>query len=469
MILPTLKPSLLIAGGLFLAGTLTAQSPNIILINLDDAGWADTDSYGSVLSSTPNIDFLAANGIQFNHCYAASSVSSPSRAALLTGCYPLRVGIPKVLAPTYANKNEGIHPDEQLLPELLKPLGYATACVGKWHLGHDKVFLLPNHGFDEFFGIPYSNDMWPGNIYNPNWPDLPLIDGYSTVELNPDQRYLTRRFTRRSVDFITRNADAEKPFFLYLAHAMPHTPLFVSEAFQQVSPNGMYSDVMSEIDWSVGQVLSVLQEKGITNNTLIIFTSDNGPWKIFGNHAGSAGTLREGKNTSFDGGHRVPCILFWPGTIPAGQVSNELITQLDFLPTICALTGASLPVKTIDGNNISLLIKGTPGAVSPTTTFYYYNDVHLQAVRMGKLKMHYNHLYQRVLVEGNDGVRGTYQNLTQPEALFDIEADPGEQIDIKESNAAAFEAMKNAGAAFDAQLKANRRAAGNSTTLPIPF
>jgi len=473
MILQQIKPSFLLAGGLFLSTALTAQKPNIIVINIDDGGWADLSCYGSTISLTPKIDFLAANGIKFNHCYVASSVSSPSRAALLTGCYPVRLGMPKVLSPIYANALEGIHPDEQLIPELLKPLGYATACVGKWHLGHAKVFLPPNHGFDEFFGIPYSNDMEPTNTFGGTvWPNLPLHDRYSTVEFNPDQRYLTKRFTERSVDFITRNADADKPFFLYLAHAMPHTPLFVSDSFQNQSPNGLYSDVMSEIDWSVGEVLRVLQEKGIANNTLIIYTSDNGPWAAFGNHAGSAGPLSHGKNTTFDGGHRVPCVMYWPGTIPTGQVSNELITHMDFLPTICNITGASLPVRTIDGKNIISLMNGTPGAVSPTSAFYYYNDVNLQAVRVGNMKMHYNHLYQSVKVVGNNGVRGSYENKTQVEALFNVVTDPAESINIKAANATnttTFNTMKSNGTAFDNNLKANARAVGNSSTLPIPL
>ncbi|MFZ4581583.1 MAG: sulfatase-like hydrolase/transferase [Paludibacter sp.] len=471
MIYKKRNASLLFTGAILLSGTSSAQKPNIVIINLDDAGWGDPSCYGSTISSTPKIDFLATNGIKFNHCYVASSVSSPSRAALLTGCYPVRVGIPKVLAPTYANSLEGINPDEQLIPELLKPLGYATACVGKWHLGHDKVFLPPNHGFDEFFGLPYSNDMSPANTFDPAtiWPNLPLIERYTTLEVNPDQRNLTKRYTERAVDFITRKADLNQPFFLYLAHSMPHTPLFVSDAFQNSSPNGLYSKVMAEIDWSVGEVLKILQQKGITNNTLIIFTSDNGPWAIFGNHAGSVGNMSKGKNTVFEGGHRVPCIMYWPNAIPAGQTSNEIITNMDFLPTICNITGASLPVKTIDGKNIISLMNGTPDATSPTAAFYYYNDVNLQAVRMGDLKMHYSHLYQSVLVLGNDGVRGTYQNLTQPEALFNVVTDPAESINIKSSNTTTFNTVKSAGTAFDTNLKANARAVGNSSKLPVPL
>lgn len=471
MITQKLKNSILVTGGMLLTATVTAEKPNIVIINLDDAGWGDPSCYGSTISSTPKIDFMATNGIKFNNCYAASSVSSPSRAALLTGCYPVRVGIPKVLAPTNTNSAEGIHPDEQLIPELLRPLGYATACVGKWHLGDDKVFLPPNHGFDEFFGLPYSNDMSPANTFDPLtvWPNLPLMEGYATLEVNPDQHYLTKRYTERAVDFITRKADLSQPFFLYLAHSMPHTPLFVSDAFQNASPNGVYSNVMAEIDWSVGEVLRILQEKGVANNTLIIFTSDNGPWAIWGNHAGSVGNMSKGKNTVFEGGHKVPCVMYWPNSIPGGQTNNELITNMDFLPTICGVTGASLPTKTIDGKNIITLMNGTPNATSPTTAFYYYNDVNLQAVRVGDLKMHYSHLYQSVLVLGNDGVRGSYENKTQAEALFNVKTDPAESINIKAANTTTFNTMKSNGTAFDLNLKANLRAVGNSTTLPLPL
>jgi len=296
------------------ASSAARRLPNFIIIYADDLGYADIGSFdaarGATRPRTPNLDRMAAEGIRLTHFYVAQAVCSASRMALLTGIYPNRVGITGALNHT---ARHGINPDEMTIAEVLKQRDYATAIYGKWHLGHEKPFLPVRHGFDEYFGLPYSNDMWPRHPQQKGfYPDLPLIEGDQVVELDPDQSQLTTRYTERAVRFIERNRD--KPFFLYVAHTMPHVPLFASGKFRGTTARGLYGDVMAEIDWSTGRILDAVKRAKLDNDTLVIFTSDNGPWLSYGNHAGSAGPLREGKATAFEGGVRVPFVARWPAT-----------------------------------------------------------------------------------------------------------------------------------------------------------
>ena len=400
-----------------------ASPPNVVLVFCDDLGYGDIGCFGSK-TPTPNIDRLAAEGTRFSDFYVAQAVCSASRAALMTGCYSNRVGIQGALFP---GAKTGINPDEFTMAEMFKSRGYATAIFGKWHLGDAPRFLPTRHGFDEYFGLPYSNDMWPKHPES-KFPDLPLLDGEKLVELNPDQRKLTALYTERAVTFIERNKD--RPFFCYMPHSMPHVPLFVSEKFQGKTGLGLYADVIAEIDWSVGQILDALKRNGLDEKTLVIFTSDNGPWLYFGDHGGSAGGLREGKTTTFEGGARVPCVMRWPGTIPAAKTCREVAATIDLLPTFAALCGAELsPDRIIDGKDISPLMRDENGAKSPHEAYYYYWGRRLQAVRSGKWKLIFPHEYNRVATPGGGGKPGRYQQ--EPRArvelsLYDLEADPGE-------------------------------------------
>lgn len=414
--------------------------PNIVLILADDLGYGDLGCYGARGYRTPNLDRLAAQGTRFTSFYVAQAVCSASRAALLTGCYPNRIGILGALGP---NSKTGINPAERTLAEVLKTCGYATAIFGKWHLGDAPEFLPTRHGFDEYFGLPYSNDMWP---FHPDYvnlpsdaarrkqgyPDLPLYEG-ERVAIRPvtaaHQAQLTTWYTERAADFIARHRD--RPFFLYLPHAMPHVPLFASEKFRGKSRAGLYADVIREIDWSVGEILKALRRHGLEERTLVIFTSDNGPWLLYGNHAGSAGPLREGKATTFEGGVRVPFIARWSGRIPRGRVCGELATTMDLLPTLARLAGAELPRdRCLDGRDIGPLLRGEPGARTPHEAFYYYWGRELQAVRSGPWKLHFPHTYPRPDPPGADGRPGRYTELRIGPALFNLETDPGETRDV---------------------------------------
>jgi arylsulfatase A len=403
------------------------DKPNIVIIFCDDVGYADVGVFGAKGYETPNIDRMAAEGVKFTDFYAAASSCTPSRAALMTGCYPQRVSLPNVIGPS---AKIGISDEEQTIAEILKPLGYATACYGKWHLGHHPEFLPTRHGFDEYFGLPYSNDMWPYHPTNKSFPDLPLVEGERILEYNPDQTQLTTWYTERAVRFIEKNKD--QPFFLYLPHSMAHVPLFVSDKFKGKSERGLYGDVMMEIDWSVGQILLTLTRLDIDKKTLVLFCSDNGPWLSYGDHAGSAKPLREGKGTSFDGGHREPTVMRMPGRIPAGVVCDEPVSTMDILPTIVKLTGAQLPIHRIDGKDIWPLMTGVPGARSPHKAFFYYRGFALEAIRSGRWKLHLPHSY-RTLAERQGGTGGRPVRYEQGEigrALFDLENDIGEQHDV---------------------------------------
>jgi arylsulfatase len=331
----------------------------------------------------------------------------------------------------------GLHARETTIAAMLRPAGYATAMFGKWHLGRPEEFLPVHRGFDEYFGLPYSNDMWPVHptARKGTYPPLPLIEGTRVVEEMPDQSLLTRRYTERAVNFIERNRD--RPFFLYVAHAMPHVPLFASDRFAGHSKAGLYGDVIEEIDWSVGTILSALDRMGLAKNTWVIFTSDNGPWLSYGPHAGSAGHFREGKGTVFEGGIREPCLMRWPGKIPAGRVSDSPMMTIDLLPTIAAMTGSKLPELPIDGLNVWPLIAGEPGAKNPHAAYYfYYNRNELHAVRSGDWKLHLPHASQSVVDpdEARQGRPGRYRRVDIGLELYNLRADPGESVDVAREN-----------------------------------
>lgn len=412
-----------------------SRLPNVILILSDDQGYGDVGVYGARGLETPILDRMAREGIRFTSFYSPGNACSPTRAAILTGSYPLRVGMRDVLHP---RSLIGLNPDEVTLPELLKERGYVTAAVGKWHLGDHPEFLPNNHGFDSYFGLPYSNDMSPDPEHNPHAmavrnPPLPLLRNPTVVEREPDQSLLTRRYTEEAVRVIEDNAD--RPFFLYVAHSMPHVPLYASEPFRGSSARGLYGDVIQEIDWSVGQILDTLQRLNLDQHTLVVFTSDNGPWLSFGNHGGSAGPLREGKSTAFEGGLRVPGIARWPGRIPAGQVSDEVVTAMDLLPTVARLAGAEVPRdRVIDGEDIWPILSGRPGAVSPHDAFYYYFLGELQAVRSGRWKLHVPHSYLSMQgsVAGENGRPGKYHRARIGLALYDLDNDIGESTNVAE-------------------------------------
>lgn len=403
------------------------RPPNVVLIFADDLGYADLGCYGAEGIKTPNLDRLAREGTRFTDFYAAQAVCSASRAALLTGCYPHRVGIQGALGP---GSKIGINAHEMTVAEVLKSRGYATAIYGKWHLGDAPQFLPTRHGFDSYFGLPYSNDMWPNHPTSKSFPPLPLIDGEKVRELNPDQRQLTTWYTEHAVQFIEQNK--ERPFFLYVPHSMPHVPLFVSDKWKGKSKRGLFGDVIQELDWSVGQILATLDRQGLDRNTLVIFTSDNGPWLSYGDHAGSARPLREGKGTSFEGGVREPAIFRWLGKIPAGGVCREPAMTIDVLPTLARLAGAQVPAdRIIDGKDIWPLLTRPRKAKSPHEALYIYWGGQLEAVRSGRWKLHFPHEYRTLKgAPGTGGLPSLYEQKKLDTALFDLEKDPGETVDL---------------------------------------
>ena len=425
------KLAVLAAFSAFSAAGMAAGHTNIILINLDDVGYGDFSCNGAYGYKTPNIDKMASDGVRFTHFLAGQPISGASRAGLLTGCYPNRIGFAGAPGP---DSNYGINPDEMTMGELLKQKGYATAIFGKWHLGDKHQFLPLQNGFDEYYGLPYSNDMWPFHPQQGDWfnfPDLPTYDGNEIVGYNTDQTRLTTDYTTHSVEFIKKNKN--KPFFLYLAHNMPHVPLAVSDKFKGKSAQGLFGDVMMEIDWSVGEVLRTVRELGLEDNTLVVLTSDNGPWTNYGNHAGSAGGLREAKATTFDGGNRVPCIVYWKGKTKPGTTCNKLASNIDLFPTFSEVAKAPLPANKIDGVSILSLIEGKEEANPRESFAYYYNKNDLEAVTDGMFKLVFPHKYVTygAYEPGNDGQPGKLTNLelTKPE-LYDLRRDPGERYNV---------------------------------------
>ncbi len=410
--------------------------PNVIIIFADDMGYGDVGVYGAEGFETPNLDRMAEEGMRFTSFYVPAVACTQSRAALLTGRYPMRVGLPYVIFP---QAKIGLNSDELTIAEVLRERGYATAALGKWHLGAHPDFLPTSHGFDQFFGLPYSNDMSPDPKNNPReevreqFPPLPLIEDTTVVEREPDQAALVDRYLDRAVDFIDRNQD--RPFFLYLAHHFPHVPLFATERFEGRTEHGLYGDVISEIDWLVGQIVGALEERDLRRRTLILFTSDNGPWLIFGDHGGSAGPLREGKVTTFEGGHRVPAIVSWPGRIPGGRVSDVMVTSMDVLPTVAGLAGAELPDdRVIDGYDVWPILSGASEAETPYEAFYYYQDRQLQAVRSGPWKLHVPHSYLGLGKAGQGGDVGEYAERQIELSLFNLETDVEESRNVADEH-----------------------------------
>jgi len=408
------------------------RPPNVVIIFADDLGYGDLGCFGHPTIRTPNLDRMAAEGLRLTQFYVAECVCTPSRAALLTGRLPIRNGMcsdtKRVL---FTDSLGGLPTEEITIAEVLRERGYATACIGKWHLGHLPQFLPTKQGFDSYFGIPYSNDMKP--TY--------LVRGEEQVEEPVDQTTLTARYTDEAVKFIRDNR--ERPFFLYLPHNFPHTPLFASEKFKGTSRRGLYGDVVEELDWSVGQVLDALREEKLAENTLVIFTSDNGPWLIRNQNGGSAGLLRGGKGSTWEGGMREPTIAWWPGTIPAGRVSAELGCTTDLLATICSLTGAALPKdRTLDSFDLSPLLLGTGD--SPRESILYYRGRQLMAARLGPWKAHF---------KTQDGYGQPKWEDHDPPLLYNLEHDPSEQYDVAKAHPEAISEIRKLIAEHEAGLE----------------
>ncbi len=447
----------------------SSRAPNIIIIMTDDQGYADVGTFGAKGFSTPHLDRLADEGLRFTNWYVPQAVCGASRAGLLTGCYPNRINMLGAPGPS---SQGGIADGEVLISEMLKDCGYATALFGKWHLGHLKKFLPLQHGFDEYYGLPFSNDMWPfhpGVRHLPmekrlkRWPHLPMIEGNEIVnkEVSPeDQVGLTTSYTERAVDFISRNRT--KPFFLYVAHSMPHVPLFVSDKFKGKSKQGLYGDVIMEIDWSVGQITAALKKFDLADDTLILFTSDNGPWLSYGNHAGSAHPLREGKGTTWEGGQRVPCIVRWPRRIPAGQACHTPAMHIDLFPTIRNIVGGKKPPHQIDGRDITSLLTDPGDAKSPHEAYFFYRGDRLEAVRSGKWSLHLNHSYRSLKDQpGKDGIPGPYIQKETEVTLYDLEKDLSQKRNIAEDHPRVVNRLKNLATKFDTSLRANKRPKGS--------
>lgn len=414
--------------------------PNIILIYLDDMGNGDLSITGATQYQTPNIDKLANDGIRFTNFLSVQAVCSASRAALMTGCYPNRVGFFGALGPA---SKIGLNLNETTMAEVVKQKGYATTIIGKWHLGDHQKFLPPAQGFDSYYGIPYSNDMWPvwydgkpatqEQPLKNRYPPLFIYQNYEKAEpVNTldDQALLTKKYTAKAIDFIKKNKS--NPFFLYLPHSMPHVPIAASKDFKGKSKQGMYGDVMMEIDWSVGQIIKTLDSLKLSQNTLVILSSDNGPWLNFGNHAGSTGGLREGKGSIWEGGQRVPCIIKWPGVIQSGMICNKLTATIDLFPTIAHICNAKLPDHKIDGIDILPLLKGQD--ITPRKFLYYYYDINsLKAVRRDDWKLILPHVGRTYgdFPPGEDGFPGIVNERSQTDtALFDLRRDPGERYNV---------------------------------------
>lgn len=449
----------------FLAAQLHAQAakPNIILIMTDDQGWADIGTQGPGCK-TPNLDRMAKEGLRLTSFYATQAVCTSSRAALLTGCYPNRIGLGgRALFP---GEKVGLNPDEETLPELLRAAGYRTGMSGKWHLGDRKPFLPPDHGFDESLVLPYSNDMWPlryrAGQTKSNHPPLPwiedgkpagFVDGWEAMD------GVTARQFDWAEGFVKRHVGKPSPFFLYIAPNMPHTPLGASAEFKGKGPTP-YAEVIAEIDARVGRLLGLLAEKGADADTLVIFTSDNGPWLNFGDHAGSAGHFREGKGTTWEGGVRVPFLARWPRGIPADRVSSALAANLDLLPTLVDLAGARPPAKPIDGQSFLPLLTGKADQAR-ASFLYFYGDT-LEAVRHGKWKLHLEHSTRTYegLPKGKDGAPGATKTVKAPLALYDLETDPGERKDLAAQHPKVVEELRALAAEGRRNLTEGKRPIG---------
>ena len=405
------------------------NSPNIVFILADDLGYGDLSSYGSKTIETINIDKLADDGVKLTSYYAAQPVCSASRAAILTGAYPNRIGIYNAFGPT---SDSGISHDEYTLAEMLKDNGYKTGIFGKWHLGSKKEFFPTNHGFDEFYGILYSNDMWR---WHPEYPegypqDLLLYRNENALKEIIDQSNLTKDITSESIDFIEKNKDS--PFFLYIAHPQPHVPLFVSKDFEDITGNGLYADVITEIDYSVGRVLDKIEESGLTENTIVVFTSDNGPWLSYGNHSGSSGIFREGKGTTWEGGVRVPSIIKFPNGLKPSEI-DEPIMAIDWMPTFANITRSKLSQNKIDGKDIWPLLSGEVNQSPHEKLYFYYRVNELHSIRMNDWKIQFSRTYRSLNGKkgGKDGIPVKYEmNKIDKNELYNLKDDPQERIDV---------------------------------------
>ena len=453
--------------GLLLCATLFGARPNVVYIMCDDMGWADPGCYGSTQNLTPNIDRLAKDGLRFTSFYATQAVCTSSRTALMTGCYPNRLGLGgTALGP---QSKTGLSNDEQTLGTLLRDAGYHTGVIGKWHLGDAPKFLPPNHGFDDSMILPYSNDMWPlgyavgDESRRKMYPELPrYVNGHPMGFIRDwtDMDALTSSQGLRAVRFIHDSAGKDRPFFLYLATSMPHTPLGASADFKGkgVTP---YADTLADIDRAVGAVLKALEDKGVADNTIVMFTSDNGPWLNFGRHAGSAGPFREGKGTTFEGGVRVPFIVRWPGVVKPGTRTDALAANIDVVPTLVQACAAKAPKHDIDGQSFLALLKGTQ--TSARESFAYFYGDRLEAVRKGKWKLHLPHAYRSyvdMVPAAKDGLPATTHQRQIGLSLYDLDADPGETNDVAAANPGLVKELQELAAAERAQLDAGKRPVG---------
>ena len=407
------------------------RRPNFVVIFCDDMGYGDVGCFGSTKHRTPNLDRMAEEGMRFTSFYVTSGVCTPSRSSLMTGCYPRRVNMhqnERGLCVLFPTNKKGLHPDEITIADLLKEQGYATACIGKWHLGDQPEFLPTRQGFDYYFGIPYSNDMG-GKGGKGKRPPLPLLRNEEVIEAPAEQDTLTKRYTEEVVRFIRAHKD--EPFFVYLPHTMPHNPIHASDRFRGKSDNGRYGDSIEEIDWSTGRILRTLKDLEIDDNTLVVFTSDNGAASRFG---GGNGPLRGWKGSTWEGGMREPCIMRWPGKIPAGSTCDELACTMDLLPTFARLAGTKPPTdRIIDGRDIRPLMLGEPGAETPHEAFFYYQMDQLQAVRSGRWKLHLP-------------LKPKKRNWGKPEPssplqLYDLKADVGEQNNVADQHPEVVERL----------------------------
>jgi arylsulfatase A-like enzyme len=433
------------------------RPPNFIVILADDLGYGDLSCYGSQIQ-TPRLDHLAAEGLRLTDFYMASAVCSPARAALLTGCYPPRLGISRKLSPSGMEKGqaagvaEGLHPAETTLAEALRASGYQTALIGKWHLGDRPEFLPTRQGFDRYFGLPYSNNMRAART--DAYPPLPLYDGETVIETEPDQDQLTRRYTEEAVRFVRDHA--AQPFFLLLSHSMPHRPVHASAPFAPPASDPRWKDVdesraetrdflyphaVREIDASCGTILDVLDELGLADDTLVLFTSDNGP------QVGSSGPLRGGKSSTDEGGFRVPCVIRWPGHVPAGAVSRDPASALDLLPTFCDLAGAPQPEAKIDGRSLASWLRGEESSPPPQPFFcYFHARKGLEAIRAGRYKLHFSS-------------PGDPRPFT-PIALYDLSTDPGEEHDVARDHPQVVRLLVDQATRFDAEIEREHRELG---------
>ena len=410
------------------------KSPNIVFILTDDLAYADLSSYGSEFIETPNLDKMADDGVKMTSYYAAQAVCSASRAAILTGCYPNRLGISGAFGP---KSKRGINPDEFLLSEMLKENNYKTGIFGKWHLGDAEKFLPTNHGFDEFYGILFSNDMWKFHPERPEgYPDdLMLYRNETPIQSIIDQSDLTKDITDESIRFIEKNKDNQ--FFLYIAHPQPHVPLFASKDFNGSTGNGLFADVISEIDFSVGRVIEALEKNNLTENTIVVFTSDNGPWLSYGDHAGSSGIYREGKGTAWEGGQRVPCIIKYPFEIKANTIIDEPVMGIDWMPTFSHITGSKLSDNKIDGKNIWPLLTQKENKSPHKELYFYYRQNELHAVRSGNWKLYFPRSYRTLNGKpgGKDGMPVKYEyNEVKSNELYNLKEDPSEMKNVYMEN-----------------------------------